>query len=66
MKHSKNPLFNLRQAIEDADYTLRNKSKCPICGKPKNGFIWAGQTKETAGLCICKIQSNEQNSKSVD
>ncbi len=27
--------------------------KCPHCGRPTGGVVFNGQTKETAGLCVC-------------
>ena len=53
-------LRRLRDALAEADAQIRAASpKCPTCGKPTAGIIQARQTnrqtKEQAGLCVCKI-----------
>jgi hypothetical protein len=32
------------------DAELR-KTRCPICGKPTGGIVFAGQTGDEAGIC---------------
>lgn len=41
---------SLREALHTMDADLR-KTRCPICGKPTGGFVFAGQTPDQAGLC---------------
>ena len=44
-------LHMVKDTIRGLDETLRKKSICPVCGKPKDGIVLTGSTPEKSGLC---------------
>lgn len=54
-------LKEVRDTLHKIDTTLRNQKKCPNCGKPMGGIVYAGQTKESAGLCTCEPTKEVQD-----